>query len=249
MGNCFAINAGSIYSQTPMITTTTALDQFWTLVGGVLTLKADTFQYLHQLPLSLVASILVVLLAALSQGIGQSVVLFINRVRPIRFLLSLAISAVIFTFDYNFWVLSTWLVATQIFKTSLSLIEVIETFGFSYAPLLLGFLMVIPYFGIPIFIVLSIWTLLAIVTGIDAIAQLGVWEVFECCIGGWIVLQISQRLLGRPINAITTWINQKIAGMDLITDQTELEKILYTGLPISPASSDIPDFIGDLEEK
>ncbi|AFZ34099.1 hypothetical protein Sta7437_0492 [Stanieria cyanosphaera PCC 7437] len=230
------------------MTTITALDRFWSLVAGVLTLNSETFQLLNHLPLSLIASILVVLLAALSQGIGQSVVLFINRVRPIRFILSLAIAAVLFTFNYNFWVLSTWLVATQLFHASLSLIEVIQTFGFSYAPLLLGFLMVIPYFGMPIFVILSIWTLLAIVTGIDAIANLGLWQVFECCIGGWIVLQVSQRLLGRPIEIITNWLMEKIAGVDLITDQLELEQILYTGLPIAPAPTNIPNFFGDLEE-
>lgn len=232
-----------------IMTTTTALDRFWSLVAGVLTLNSETFQLLNHLPLSLIASILVVLLAALSQGIGQSVVLFINRVRPIRFILSLAISAVIFTFNYNFWVLSTWLVATQIFQASLSLLEVIQTFGFSYAPLLFGFLMVIPYFGMPIFIILSVWTLLAIVTGIDAIAHLGLWQVFECCIGGWIVLQISQRLLGRPIAIVSNWLTEQVAGVELITDQLELEQILYTGLPIAPLPTNIPNFLGDLEEK
>jgi hypothetical protein len=225
----------------------TALDRFWSLVADVLLLNADSFRLLNHLPLSSIASILVVLLAALSQGIGQSVVLFINRVRPFRFILSLLISAIIFTFNYNFWVLSTWLVATQIFQTNLSLVEIVRTFGFSYAPLLLGFLMVIPYFGMPIFVILSIWTLLAIVTGIEAISPLGLWQVFECCIGGWIVLQISQRLLGRPIVAITTWLTERIAGVELITDRLELEQILYTGLPVTPEPNNIPDFIGDLE--
>lgn len=228
---------------------TTALDLFWSLVAGVLTLNSETFQLLNRLPLSLIASILVVLLAALSQGIGQSVVLFINRVRPIRFILSLLISAVIFTFNYNFWVLSTWLVVTQVFHASLSLIEVIKTFGFSYAPLLLGFLMVIPYFGMPIFVILSVWMLLAIVTGIEATAHLGLWQVFECCIGGWIVLQLSQRLLGRPIEFITTWLTEKIAGVELIKDRLELEKVLYTGLPIAPTSTNIPNFLGEMVEK
>jgi uncharacterized membrane protein len=232
-----------------IVNPTTALDRFWSLVAGVLTLNADSFRLLNHLSLSSIASILVVLLAALSQGIGQSVVLFINRVRPLRFILSLAISAIIFTFNYNFWVLSTWLVTTQIFRTNISLIEIVQTFGFSYAPLLLGFLMVIPYFGMPIFVILSVWTLLAIVTGISAIADLGLWQVFECCVGGWIVLQISQRLLGRPIAAIATWLTEKIAGVELITDRLELEQILYTGLPITPEPNSIPNFIDDLEEK
>lgn len=231
------------------MTTTTALDRFWSLVAGVLTLNSDTFELLDRLPLSTIASISVVLLAALSQGIGQSAVLFINRVRPLRFILSLGLAAIIFTFNYNFWVLSTWLVATQIFHAPLSLLQVIPTFGFSYAPLLLGFLMVIPYFGMPIFVALSVWTLLAIVTGIGAIAGLGSWQVFECCIGGWVVLQISQRLLGRPIDTITTWLTEKIAGVELVTDRLELEQTLYSGLPITRESTNIPNFLGNSDEK
>ena len=228
-----------------MTATETAFDQFWLLVFGVLRLDSETFRLINHLPLSLIASIVVVLLAALSQGIGQSVVLFINRVRPLRFILSLAIAAIIFTFNYNFWVLSTWLVANQIFQVSLPLVEVIQTFGFSYAPLVFGFLMVIPYFGMPIFVTLSIWTLLAIVTGIEAIADLGFWQVFECCIFGWLVLQISQRTIGRPLAAFTRMLTQKVAGVDLVREQEELEEILYTGLPIPPVDAEIPSFLGD----
>ena len=230
-------------------TETTAFDQFWFLVWGILRLDSETFQLINHLPLSLVASIVVVLLAALSQGIGQSAVLFINRVKPLRFILSLAIAAIIFTFNYNFWVLSTWLVANQIFQVSLPLVEVIQTLGFSYVPLLFGFLMVIPYFGMPIFIALSIWTLLAIVTGIEAIADLSFWQVFECCIGGWLVLQISQRTIGRPLAAFTRMLTKKVAGVDLVKDPDELEEILYTGLPLPPVAAEIPTFLGDSGEK
>ena len=68
------------------ITTDTAISQFWSLVSGVLLLDAETFKSINNLPLSLIASIVVVLLAGLSQTFGQSVMLFINRVRPLRFL-------------------------------------------------------------------------------------------------------------------------------------------------------------------
>ena len=89
--------------------------------------------------------------------------------------------------------------ARWLFGSDLLLIEIIKTLGFSYAPLLLGFLMVIPYFGMPILIVLSIWTLMAIATGLGVISNLGIWQAFECCLGGWIVLQISQRIVGKAI--------------------------------------------------
>ena len=230
-------------------TTNTAIDSFWTLVSGVLLLNSETFTSIALLPLSLIASILVVLLAGLSQTLGQSVMLFVNRVRPLRFVLSVAIAAVIFVFNYNFWVLSTWLVAKWIFKVDLSLIEVIKTLGFSYAPLLLGFLMMIPYFGMPILIVLSIWTLMAIATGLGAISDLGIWQAFECCLGGWLVLQISQRIFGKAIARLVSNIVDWVAGVELITEPDYIEQMLYSGLPIPPNSSDIPDLLGESKDR
>jgi hypothetical protein len=227
------------------ITTDTAINQFWSLVSGVFCLNAETFKSISNFPLSLIASIAVVFLAGLSQTFGQSVMLFINRVRPLRFFLSIAIAAVLFVFNYNFWVFSTWLVAKWLFEVNLSLVEVIKTLGFSYAPLLLGFLMVIPYFGMPILIVLSIWTLLAIATGLEIISNLTIWQAFECCLGGWLVLQLSQRVAGKAIARITSSIVDWVAGVELITEPDYLEQMLYSGLPIPPVATDIPDLLGD----
>jgi len=230
------------------IRTETAINQFWSLISGVFWLDAETFQTINNLPLSLIASILVVLLAGLSQTFGQSVMLFINRVRPLRFLLSVAIAAVLFVFNYNFWVFSTWLVAEWLFKANLPLIEVIKTLGFSYAPLLLGFLMVIPYFGMPILVVLSIWTLLAIATGLGVISNLTIWQAFECCLGGWLVLQLSQRVVGKTIARVTSSLVDWVAGVELITEPDYLEQMLYSGLPIPPIATDIPDLLGDSKQ-
>ena len=230
------------------MTTETAIDQFWTLVSGVLLLRPETFKSMTDLPLSLVAGILIVLLAGLSQTFGQSVMLFVNRVRPLRFVLSIAIAAIIFVFDYNFWVISTWLVAGWLFKVNLPLTEVITTLGFSYAPLLLGFLMVIPYFGMPILIVLSIWTLMAIATGLGAISPLGIWQAFECCLGGWLVLQLSQRVFGKAIALYTGKIVDWVAGVELVTEPDYIEQMLYRGLPIPPETTDIPNLLGESDE-
>ncbi len=232
-----------------VMTADTAISKFWTLVSGVMLLNKETFELINSLPLGLIASILVVLLAGLSQTSGQSVMLFINRVRPLRFLLSIAIAAVLFVFNYNFWVLSTWLVAGWLFGANLSLVEIVKTLGFSYAPLLLGFLIIIPYFGMPIFIVLSIWTLMAIATGLGAISDLGIWQAFECCLGGWLVLQLSQRVFGKEIARITSKIVDWVAGVKLITEADYLEQMLYNGLPIPPDQTNIPNLLGETSEE
>ena len=224
------------------------IDSFWSLISGVLLLDSDTFELIRSSPSGLVTGFLVVLLAGISQTLGQGVMLFINRVKPLRFVLSVLVAAVLFIFNYSFWVLSTWLVANWLFDVSLSLIEAIETLSFSYAPLLLGFLMIIPYFGMPILIVLSIWTLIAIALGLGAISDLGIWQAFECCLGGWLVLQLSQRVVGNAIANVTSKIVDWVAGVELVTEPDYLKQMLYSGLPIPPTNSDIPNLLGSSQD-
>jgi hypothetical protein len=71
----------------------------------------------------------------------------------------------------------------------------------------------------PILIVLSIWTLMAI--AID----LGMWQALECCLGDWLVWQVSQRIFGKAIARVTRKIVDWVAGVELIT---EIVKALTT---------------------
>ncbi|XDE63045.1 hypothetical protein AB3M80_02495 [Arthrospira platensis BEA 1257B] len=69
----------------------TAFDQWWHLILGALSLNRDAFVEINILPLGRGLALTIVLVAGVSQAIGQSIVLFINRVRPFRFVLSLGI--------------------------------------------------------------------------------------------------------------------------------------------------------------
>jgi len=68
----------------------TALDRFWQLLGW-LALKFEAFEQINTLPHGSTVALLVVLAASLSQVVAQSVILFINRVKPVRFVFSLLI--------------------------------------------------------------------------------------------------------------------------------------------------------------
>ena len=72
------------------------LDRFWEVLGYVFALNAEAFRIATTVPTGLQLALVVVLLAGLSQGIGQGIVLFLNQVKPIRFAISLAINALLF---------------------------------------------------------------------------------------------------------------------------------------------------------
>ncbi|QYO68073.1 hypothetical protein [Leptolyngbya sp. 7M] len=148
----------------------------WELFGGVFGLNAEVFKETDAIPRGLTGALLTVLLAQLSLAIGQIIVLFVNRVKPIRFVFSLLISAVLYTFGFLFLVFSTWLICQLPWSVSVSFLTLVKVLGLSYAPLLFGFLGALPYLGEPILSLLSVWHLLAMVVGLSAVTQMGIAE-------------------------------------------------------------------------
>ncbi len=207
----------------------TAVHRFWDLVSGALNLNPEVFKLINILPDGGTAALMIVLIAGLSQGIGQSAVLFINRVKPLRFFLSLLVGAILFAFSFEFWAFSTWLVSNIFFKSNVDFASVAKTLSLSYAPQIFGFLGGLPYFGIPIFVILSVWSLLGMVTGFNVLAGLGIWGAFACSGLGWLVLQILQRTVGRPVMTFAQWLSNKVAGTKVERDREELENILVAG--------------------
>jgi hypothetical protein len=219
-----------------------AFTHFGSIVRGALALRASTFQSIHTQPHSLLAALSVVFIAGLAQSLSQFVVLFINQVRPLRFVLSLLISSLFFVIGYGFWALSTWAIINLTFEGHLSLVAVLRTLGFSYAPLMLGVLVIFPYFGSAVFVLLSIWTLLAVVVGVGAITTLGRWDAFASAALGWVVLQLLQKTVGQPIASLGQWITNWAAGEDLITNRTRLAQELYAGLRAQPPAEATHDW-------
>ncbi len=208
----------------------TALDKFWELVLGAIALDPEPFKLIQTLPQGTRAALCVVLSAGFSQAIGQGIVLFINRVKPFRFVLSLLISAILFAFSYIFWVLSTWFACYLLFRVNISFFTVARTLGLAYAPLMLSFFIALPYLGVPISVLLSVWSLSAFLTGLNVILGLGVWQAFWCSALGWAMFEALERTIGRPVAAVGRWLTNTAAGVKLVTDLKDLEQIVQTGV-------------------
>lgn len=208
--------------------TETAFSRFWELVLGAIALNPEAFALIHTLPLGTEVALSIMLITGLSHGIGQSIVLFVNRVKPIRFVLSLLIMSILYMLSSGFWLLSVWL-ASQLFDQGTPFIPMLRTLGLAYAPLMLGFLVALPYFGVPILVLLSLWTLLAFVVGFNAAAGIDPWQAFWCSALGWAVFQILQRTIGRPATVLSQWLTNTTAGVKLVMNIQTLEQILVAG--------------------
>ncbi|MGB7084581.1 MAG: hypothetical protein WBD47_03440 [Phormidesmis sp.] len=222
-----------------------AITHLWSLILGVLELNTETFESIHTQPHSLLAALLIVFIAGFAQSLSQMVVLFINQVQPRRFALSLLISALFFMIGYGFWALSIWIILNLAFENQIALTIVLRTLGFSYAPLMLSVFVMLPYFGSAVFVGLSIWTLLAVVVGVAAIAPISHWEAFESAALGWVVLQLLQKTVGQPIASLGQWITNWVAGEQLITNRIRLAEELYAGLRAQRAA---PEILSDLRK-
>jgi len=199
----------------------TALDHFWELLGSVLTLNSTAFELVNTLPHGSIVALIVVLAAGLSRAFAQIIVLFTNGVKPVRFVFSLLIGAVLFAFGYIFLVFSTWLITFSPFTAHAPFGTAARILGFSYTPLIFSFLGAMPYFGVPILSLLSLWHLLAMVVGFADVLNVSVWQAFESVALGWITLQTLQRTIGHPLAQFSLWLANEVAGVDLITKRQE----------------------------
>ncbi|MEB3338919.1 MAG: hypothetical protein VKJ46_15725 [Leptolyngbyaceae bacterium] len=208
----------------------TALDRFWELVWGATTLNPEAFRLIYILPLGGRAALYIVLMAGFSQSIAQSIVLFINRVKPARWLLSLLISALLFAVGYLFWAFSTWLVYRLFFPQDASFRNITRALGLAYAPQIWSFWIALPYLGVPISIALSIWSFFCFLIGIQVASGLGTWQAFLCIAWSWVLLQVLQRTMGRPFTALGQWLKNSAAGVPLVTDLKDLERMVEGGV-------------------
>ncbi len=157
----------------------------------------------------------VVFFAGLSQSLGQSVILFANRVKPRRFIASLILAAGLYVFGFFFLGLSIWLVAHYVFNQNVSATVILNSIALAYAPYLLGFFSLAPYFGTLIGILLSLWSLAAILVALQIVLGLSLMQAVLCSALGWLVLQVLGRTLGRPIHRLARASRRWVAGQPL----------------------------------
>ena len=143
----------------------TALD----LIGDVLSLRAGFALAAAEVAGVGRIAVAVAILAGLSEAVGESVVLFVNRVKPAHFVRSLLISALIFAITYLFLAASIWAVATFVLGADGSFGSIAAVVALAQAPRLFGFLAFLPYFGLPISVLLWVWSLLATTSGVAAL--------------------------------------------------------------------------------
>jgi predicted Abi (CAAX) family protease len=195
------------------------------LLGGITVPDSEVFQGLRQFFES--SGLVVVFIAGLSQAVGQGIILFVNRVKPLRFLLSLVLSALLFVAGYLFWSLSIWLVSSWLLDQPIGWLAVRDSLTLSYAPLTFSFLGAMPYLGMPLLRLLSLFSLVLVVLTLATLANLSAWQAAVHVGLGWLVLQILQQTaVGQPIVNLGRQLTDWTAGVKLVVDRGQLNTLV-----------------------
>lgn len=190
----------------------------WNVIGGALELRASAFSAALSAHAGALTALAIVIAAGLSEALGQSIVLFANRVKPARFVFSLLVDAVLFTFGYGFVVLSTWSVSRLLGGPHVELRGLAVVVALSYAPMLFAFLTALPYFGSGLLTALRVWHFLAMVVAVATVARVDAFSAATYVWLGWIVMVIAQRSFGKPLVALGTRVLDAVAGVRVLED-------------------------------
>ena len=199
------------------------------LVLQALLLQRAPYETLLTLPGGLSLALGVVFAAGVAQTVGQSVVLFAARVRPHRFVASLLVGAAVYLFGFLFLVLSIWLVARYGFEQAGNLRPVVRAVGLAYAPYLFSFIILTPYLGAFFSVTLSLWSLSATLLALQVTLGLSLIQAFLCSVLGWLLLQLLQRTVGRPVQALAQSLRRLTAGARLEFDAEKLREAVRRG--------------------
>ena len=191
------------------------MPSLWQNIQQAMRLDQHVFADIQRIPGGLGIAFVIVSLAGLSEALGQSVILFINRLPPKRFMLALLITAASHVVGYLLWTVTVWLVGVYVFGQSISLTAIACVVGLAYAPQLLAFFELTPFLGNPFSILLTLWSMVAIVMAVQAGLNLELWQALLASGLGWIFIQIWRRTIGRPIYALGRSLQRRAAGVPM----------------------------------
>jgi len=200
------------------------LDSFFGVVGGVLRFDEAAIEAIYRQDGGSWIALAILILGGTSLAIGQSVVLFANRVSRRRFVLSISVSGLVFLIWVMLWAASTQVLVVVTLGRDLSYTKILMGAAVSMAPLLFGFLVLLPYIGNPIFQLLRIWVLLIFLVDISVVADASYLGALGIAALGWLLIEVVLRFPPLQFQRLRDWGWQKITGTPQRLDVDEVSQ-------------------------
>lgn len=194
----------------------------WRAIQLGLRLQPDIVQIAETYPNATWVAAGVVMTAGVSIMLGQSVILFLNQVKPGRFVTSLVINGVLVMVGWMVWSVALWVIGRWIFTEEPTFALILRVVGLSYAPLVYGFLILMPYLGPFVQRLLFTWSFLIALRAVMFTFQVGFWPALLCTGMGWLLLMLLTATVGRPVVAVRNWVWHRITGTPIDASAHEL---------------------------
>lgn len=176
-------------------------------------LNPEATRYMNTDVESIAVLVTVAFIAGVSLLLGQSVVLFLNRVTRTRFLLSIALNGALYVVNLLIWSTVIWLIGRLAFDVQQPIGIAMMAVLLGSAPFVFGFFILVPYLGLIFTRVLYAWSLLVTIVMVESAFQIG-WLRTIVCVGlGWLVLLLIDRTVGRPIVMVRDRVLLKLTGV------------------------------------
>ena len=208
-------------------TISAAINLFFSLVSGILRFNEQAYRAVYTQEGGYLLALSILVLGGISLELGQSAVLFANRVRRRRFLISLLLNGLVVTMWVVLWAGTVWLLATLLFNGKASFSSVFIGAAVSTAPLLFGFFVLLPYLGTFIYQLLRIYVLLIYVNVINLVTDVGFWWALVLCLAGWVLVELVLRIPALRYDRVRTWLWRVTTGTPR---QLEIEEIVQSFL-------------------
>jgi hypothetical protein len=191
------------------------------LISGALRLDRSAFDAIEQSTQGLRDAFILLVLAGASMTLGQSVVLFLNRVSRPRFLFALVLGGLELVLEALIWITLVWIVVGLLGVSRPHLVETVDVIGLAYAPFLLGVLTFLPYVGLPIGWLLRLWVLLAAIVGTSAAFDVAPELAAVAVAGGFLSRWLLLHVFDRAVRAADRWYRRASTGRAMPLESSE----------------------------
>jgi hypothetical protein len=199
---------------------------FFEAVGGILSLNPEVILSLQTSPNGLSVAIVILLLATVSDVVGNSPVLFFNKMSPGRLAAAMGIETILSLVRLAIWMIVSAILFFVVNHVRLTLSNVVVVVGIGYAPMLWSFLVVIPTVGPLIRRILIAWTLVTLTASIAVASSASPWQALTAPVVAALVILVVYRWTDRFSVSVLGRLSRRWFNVDLMQRTRAMDPLL-----------------------
>jgi hypothetical protein len=189
---------------------------FFETLAGIMALDLDAIRGIQAAPNGLRQAVTIILLGCASDAVGNSPLLFVDRIRFGRVVVCLLVETALAAVRVAIWGVCLALVISVLEGRFIPPSRVLLVIGIGYAPMVLGALAIIPTLGAFIAMGLHLWALLAIAASIVAAGDIALRTAISTALLAWLALVVLSRIYDPLVISLLGQLSKRFLGVDVM---------------------------------